>query len=370
MQHVPLTLAVEALYDAAAGLQDWPSALHRLARSAEAIGVVVFPHDPQDVAASFPVSTDLIEPAEIYLREGWWQQDYRKLQAKGLMNTPFVIEHQVSSAATREQHPYYQFLRSIGFLWWAGLPFHLDGHPWVVSFQRGPEQPAYTPDDGPELVAAMPAMTLAFTLAQRLDRSAGSAQIALLDRFTCGAALIDWRGMVVQLNARADALIGSDLFICNRRLAARDRASDEALQALIRSAAAAGDIAKRASLPPVPIRRESKPPLLLQLLPVVSGMLDLFSKAHAIVTLIEPGSARRPSEALLKSAFGLTTAEAKLAARIAPGETLEDAAEASGVLKSTAAQQLKAVFAKTGTHRQSELVALLAPLILVAADSP
>lgn len=366
MQNAPLTLAVDALYAAAAGLEDWPSALHKLARSAEAVGVIVFPHDVRDAADPFPVSTDLAEPADAYMRAGWWQQDYRMNKAGELLKTPFIVEHQISSSYIREQHPYYQFLRSWGFRWWSCLPFHIDDRLWTFTFQRGFDQPYYTPQDGPELIAAMPAMTLAFTLARRLDRSAGAAQLALLDRFTCGAVLLDWSGAVVQLNGRADALIGSDLFICNRRLTARDRAGDEKLQALIRSARAR-EPGQRTSIAPAAIRREGKPPLLLQAFPIVSGMVDLFNKAHAIVTLVEPGSAPRPSEAVLQSAFGLTPAEARLAARIAHGETLEDAAEASGVLKSTAAQQLKAVFAKTDTHRQSQLVALLAPLILVAA---
>jgi DNA-binding CsgD family transcriptional regulator len=62
---------------------------------------------------------------------------------------------------------------------------------------------------------------------------------------------------------------------------------------------------------------------------------------------------------LLRSAFGLTIAEARLASRLASGDSLDDAANMLCVTKNTARVQLKAVFAKTSTHRQAELVALL-----------
>jgi DNA-binding CsgD family transcriptional regulator len=51
--------------------------------------------------------------------------------------------------------------------------------------------------------------------------------------------------------------------------------------------------------------------------------------------------------------------DAKLAVMVADGPSLEDVAEQRQTSLATARSQLKAVFAKTGTHRQSELVALL-----------
>jgi DNA-binding CsgD family transcriptional regulator len=67
-------------------------------------------------------------------------------------------------------------------------------------------------------------------------------------------------------------------------------------------------------------------------------------------------SEQRPSPPrLLATSFDLTAAEAKLAALIGAGETVERAAERLGISKLTAQTQLKAVFSKTDTHRQAEL---------------
>jgi len=47
---------------------------------------------------------------------------------------------------------------------------------------------------------------------------------------------------------------------------------------------------------------------------------------------------------------------------MASGMSLEDAAEKLTIARQTARTQLKAIFMKTGTHRQSQLVALLSRL--------
>jgi DNA-binding CsgD family transcriptional regulator len=83
------------------------------------------------------------------------------------------------------------------------------------------------------------------------------------------------------------------------------------------------------------------------------------------VILVDLGERPRPSIQTLRQAFGLTGAEAQIAARLAFGESLRRIADDHKVSIVTTRAQLKAVFAKTGTHRQAELVALvnrLAPL--------
>ena len=65
---------------------------------------------------------------------------------------------------------------------------------------------------------------------------------------------------------------------------------------------------------------------------------------------------------VLAVAFGLTAAEAKVAAQIAAGRGLDETAAALGIHRETARTQLKAAFVKTGTRRQPELAALVGRL--------
>src|SRR5215472_9219910 len=66
-----------------------------------------------------------------------------------------------------------------------------------------------------------------------------------------------------------------------------------------------------------------------------------------------------PPGRLLQESFHLTPAETRLARIIARGEPLDRAAQTLGVKLPTARTQLAAIFAKTNTRRQPQLVALL-----------
>ena len=65
---------------------------------------------------------------------------------------------------------------------------------------------------------------------------------------------------------------------------------------------------------------------------------------------------------LLKAQWGLTPAEAKLAEFLMRGMSLKEAAERFRVTKNTVRTQLRALFEKTETRRQSELVRVLMEL--------
>ena len=55
----------------------------------------------------------------------------------------------------------------------------------------------------------------------------------------------------------------------------------------------------------------------------------------------------------------LTPAELRVAPGISRGESLAEIARTHGISVKTVRTQLKAVFAKTGTHRQAELAAMM-----------
>jgi DNA-binding CsgD family transcriptional regulator len=67
---------------------------------------------------------------------------------------------------------------------------------------------------------------------------------------------------------------------------------------------------------------------------------------------------------ILTNCYALTTAELRLAIQLFEGWTLVDAAARNSVSLETVRAQLKAVFNKTDTRRQSELILLLSRLTL------
>jgi DNA-binding CsgD family transcriptional regulator len=81
------------------------------------------------------------------------------------------------------------------------------------------------------------------------------------------------------------------------------------------------------------------------------------------VILLDLDSRKCVPEETLQQTFHLTEAESRVAARLAAGSGVEDLAAQLNLTKDTIRNHLKAVFAKTNTHRQGELVALLSNLL-------
>jgi DNA-binding CsgD family transcriptional regulator len=65
-----------------------------------------------------------------------------------------------------------------------------------------------------------------------------------------------------------------------------------------------------------------------------------------------------PEIAFLQARFNLTPAEARLVLRLMAGDSLKSAAKALAIEYEMARNDLKAIFDKTGTRRQMELVIL------------
>ena len=79
----------------------------------------------------------------------------------------------------------------------------------------------------------------------------------------------------------------------------------------------------------------------------------------ATVILRDPARRLRLAAADLEQLFSLSPAEARLAQLLADGLSMDEAAMQLGVSRNTVRSQLQAVFAKTGTNRQGDLVRLL-----------
>jgi len=113
---------------------------------------------------------------------------------------------------------------------------------------------------------------------------------------------------------------------------------------------------------PIVIKRWDRASVVARVMAVPPAARNPFLGARAIMTFVSLEPKRRPAASLLALAFGLTPAEARLGSALATGTSLSEAADELGISRETARNQLKSVFAKTDTHRQSELVALLSRL--------
>ncbi len=113
-------------------------------------------------------------------------------------------------------------------------------------------------------------------------------------------------------------------------------------------------------------RAPPRPPLVATTTPLsASGVAaaGLPPEAMALLLVADPEARPAPPPpSVLREAFGLTRAEADIAARAAAGEGVPALAASLAISPGTARLHLHRVFEKTGARRQAELAAILARL--------
>ncbi len=98
--------------------------------------------------------------------------------------------------------------------------------------------------------------------------------------------------------------------------------------------------------------------VLVTPVPTVSFQLAS-QRAGTVAFLTDPDARPRELKDSLRSLYGLSDGETRVAAALGAGMTLKDYAAERGVTMNTVRTQLKAVMAKTGVRRQAELMRIL-----------
>jgi DNA-binding CsgD family transcriptional regulator len=186
-------------------------------------------------------------------------------------------------------------------------------------------------------------------------RGSGTSPAAALNAMRLPAIALDQHGFVADVNAAADAVFDQNIKIKDKRLFVRDPDARTLLKNAVDQLKELPGLDALA-LEPVIVPRMDKLPVIVRIWPFEGPPGQ---DVHALLTLNALGPRPGPSAAILAKTFRLTPSEAKVACIIARGVPPGIAARELKISRETARNQLKSVFAKTDTHRQSELVALL-----------
>jgi DNA-binding CsgD family transcriptional regulator len=235
----------------------------------------------------------------------------------------------------------------------------------VVGIHRPKHQLAFDRQDARRLDMLIPHLKRAVQLAVRLSDAGLDHQAALdgLERTHSATIVVDGNGAILFATRRAEAILrrAEGLHAFNGRLCGTDRKTATRLAALVREAASAiagtpdatrcGGIAIE--------RGEDRLPLTILVAPFRPKRAGFGAPLPAALVFIRDPETTGMAVGVLKDLFGLTPAQAAVAAKLTEGESLEHIAAKLRISLHTARDHLKIVFAKTGTSRQSQLVALL-----------
>jgi DNA-binding CsgD family transcriptional regulator len=368
-----LTLGViQSLYDAAMDEALWPHALQRLTDYTGS------------QAATFWTLDSSGEPRLPILTIYNFDPDFMREYLAGMVphdpTVQYLVQHPaegivhdglVISEREKDRHHYYDWhgRHSETRFRMVGQAHPAPGAQAGVALHRTQHAGRYESDDLERFSFVYAHLQRALAIGFRLGSlsALNQATVEVLDRNSAAIVLLDDQRRVVLANRAADALrTASDGAGLSSKGVVLARRQDQAkLNTLI--AEALSDVTlpvsggfMRASRP------SGKRPYAILVAQVRGRYPALSTLRPAICILITDPEAKIPLPVdRLRSAFGLTSAEAKLAAVLGSGEDLRSAAAKLEITYGTARVRLADIFQKTQTRRQAELVqVLLATLVL------
>jgi DNA-binding CsgD family transcriptional regulator len=339
---------------------DWVSVMDDICAGVGSCGGVLLQGDlrtPSDV----PRTAGISEAIDFYFREGWHPRDLRVRGVPLLCQGRKVYtDEDITTPEEIRRAPFYNdCVRAVRLGAFAGVGLFAGSRLWVLALQREADEAPFEPADLRALARLAGRLSAAATLSVVVGQQALSAATDALGLVQQPALALDRSGAVIGFNQAAEDLFDDDIRVRDRRLHVQDKLAASVLGALIDGMT---ELLVLPSVEPVMIRRQHKKPVIARVYPVPEAARSPFLGARVLLILSSLAPKPLLSTNLLAGTFGLSPAEAKLAAIMASGMDLQTAAQELGVARDTARNQLKAVFAKTGAHRQSELVELLAKL--------
>jgi DNA-binding CsgD family transcriptional regulator/PAS domain-containing protein len=231
-----------------------------------------------------------------------------------------------------------------------------------IAVVRGEKRGPFTESEIELLRDLMPHLQRGAMLFGELNalRSRVSAFTGHIDRAPQAVCMLDANRRVLYANpAASEILVRNDgLRVEAGQLKASSTRHNEALRRASEEAFAGGDTPGRVKVPRNPADRPPYHVLFLPL-PDVSGGPFGPDNAPLFALIIDPAVAVEPPHSLLMELFRLTPREARVAGRLAMGQTPEGIAKEMRVSIETVRSHLRKIMAKTNTNRQGAVISLI-----------
>lgn len=247
------------------------------------------------------------------------------------------------------------------------LRFDGDRSVWMICSTQASGAAMLVADWQEVLLALLPLLQRVVRLYLVIGESERQRRIAeyVLETSGVGVILVDSAGSVVTVNAAAEAIMAQThvLHIHGGQLHAQRQTDQQLLLRHIREKSeqqSANDAVPGCYAAFALLRDDHPLPVTVMVRPGPPfGPVSAPLRRTATVILRDPARRLGLASPDLEQLFGLSPAEARLAQLLADGLSTEEAALQLGVSRNTVRSQLQAVFAKTGTNRQGDLVRLL-----------
>ena len=359
---------VSRIYDTANDASLWQAFVDELA---EAFGAAVgFAHQPpgfpmQSVFVTHGLDHPDPEYLNVFVEHHKRGLPWALAYVRNFVGRFGLASEVLPDSAVADTDYYHDFMKPLGLAACGPMGHTIaleEGRPSAVIalFKREGERP-WRPRDCALGDLLVPHLARAFELRQRAHQTSALAEA--LDRLPTGVMLLDARGHVVLRNRTADRILElEDGLMLHEGMPRAVRAADNAvLHQMIRQVVEAHAAGRPSEGNVMALTRPSGRrafPLMISAL-LTAGPGHTLHDAIAVVYITDVEGKLLQRAEPLRKLYALTQAEVELVELLCDGWSLEEAASHRNVTMNTARSQLKQIFFKTGTSRQSELVRLV-----------
>jgi len=361
---------IDNVYEAALDQGRWRNLAPEIARTFGSTSTTLQIHR---VGASSQIlsMTDNVSARINAYREHFWKRDIwveRAVQNIGLSRVGTSADI-VTDKEFQETEFYRDWCRHLDVFYVVGAVFpSVPGSLGVLGIHRPRSAGTYDDRDKYLVSRFLPHLQRALRVRDQLAQAAIQQQVSLvaLDRSETATLLVSADNRIIYANQQAEELLADGTVIRSRngRLTATAHNNDEQMSALIREASAP-TAARPQNDGVMSLRREHQQSLSVLVAPfhlVWRGQ----PAAGAIVFIRDPDRSIT-AKVTLRALFKLTPTEARIAEALANGKTIGEIAAAHRASQQTVRKQLKIIFAKTGTNRQAQCVAVILRSIVTIA---
>jgi DNA-binding CsgD family transcriptional regulator len=355
------TSVYDQIYEAAFLPEQWPQALDAVSKLVLGFGAALLVNDTKKISRW--VASDRMRPVIAdWISEAWPTKTQRTSRMIAKQHAGWIRDLDVYTQEELDvQEDQLKFLRPRGLGRGAGTFIPLpSGEAAVFTIERRYELGSYRSDEMARLDEARPHLARAALLAARMNLEKARSIVATLEMLGLPAAVIRANGHVVAGNTLLETVSAQVLPTAFGGLALANRPSNDLLVATLASLEEFRGVGSIA-LPAI----EATPAAVLHVVPARGLAQDIFGGSTVVLIITPVSAAAPPTVGLLQVLFDLTPAEARVAARLSTGETIQTLAAALSVSPKTIRVQLRSIFAKTGTGRQTDLVNLLARTTII-----
>ena len=356
---------IEQVYAAALDPTQWPIFLDNFAEAFRGEQATFFSHDLRNLQASFHACARIDEAFVRSYIDHYATTNIFVEKSRSVAEGVFISTEALVDRKTYEQCEFYNdWVKPQGCLEFATTNILRDSSMLTgVTVLRG-KRP-FEPKEAEQWGHLVPHLQRAIQVHRQLFSAqlVSTGTLEALDRLAVGAILTGKEANVLFCNRVAQRIMGanSNIQVRGGRLCGETLSATSLIQQTIRTAALTGAGTGTHPGAVLAVSSRSAPPLSLLVSPLhTSGpFAGVISGQGAMVLVADPTRKRSAQKDELSQIFGLTQAEARLLTGLVGGLSLAEYAETAGVSVQTARSQIKAIFAKTGVRRQSELMRLV-----------